>query len=104
MRLERLIAETGVTPAINQIEINPRLGGLYVNSAFRDLAGIDPYQLYMGVLLGEKGINAQLEAGAHKVADAGQHYAMLAIYPQHSGLFRGIDGLQFLVERLQLFL
>lgn len=78
------------------IEINPRLGGLYVNSAFRDLAGIDPYQLYMGLLLGEKGINAQLEAGAHKVVDAGQHYAMLAIYPQHSGLFRGIDGLQFL--------
>ena len=81
-------------PAV--IEINPRLGGLYVNSAFRDLAAVDPYQLYISLLLGQADINAQLEAGAHKIAETRQHYAMLAIYPQHSGLFKGIDGVQFL--------
>ncbi|WP_237266703.1 ATP-grasp domain-containing protein [Pseudomonas sp. ADAK22] len=78
------------------IEINPRVGGLYVNAAFRDLAAINPYQLYMSLLLGEPGVNAQLEAGAHKVANGSQHYAMLAIYPEHSGRFKGIEGVQFL--------
>lgn len=80
------------------IEINPRLGGLYVNAAFRDLAGIDPYDLYLSLLLDEPGLNARLDTAARKVADAGQHYAMLAIYPQHSGHFKGIDGLEFLSQ------
>lgn len=78
------------------IEINPRLGGLYVDAAFRDLAAIDPYQLYLSLLLGEEGINEQLKAGALKVAETGQHYAMLAVYPQHSGHFKGINGAEFL--------
>ncbi|WP_300630449.1 ATP-grasp domain-containing protein [Pseudomonas sp.] len=78
------------------IEINPRVGGLYVNAAFRDLAGIDPYQLYLSLLTGEQGLNAQLEVAARKVDEAGQHYAMLAIYPQHSGRFQGIEGVGFL--------
>ncbi|VVQ10086.1 D-alanine--D-alanine ligase [Pseudomonas fluorescens] len=78
------------------IEINPRLGGLYVNAAFRDLTAINPHQLYVSLLLGEQGINARLEAGARKFADAAQRYAMLAIYPQHNGYFKGIEGLQFL--------
>ncbi|MGR3890527.1 ATP-grasp domain-containing protein [Pseudomonas sp. 1152_12] len=78
------------------IEINPRVGGLYVNAALRDLAAINPHQLYMQLLLGEPGLNAQLEAGAHKVANGDQHYAMLAVYPEHSGHFKGIEGLQFL--------
>ncbi|WP_248752723.1 ATP-grasp domain-containing protein [Pseudomonas sp. MWU15-20650] len=78
------------------IEINPRVGGLYVNAAFRDLAGLNPYQVYLALLLGEPGIDAQLEAGARRVAEAGQHYAMLAIYPQHSGHYRGIEGVQCL--------
>ena len=78
------------------IEINPRLGGLYVDAAFRDLADIDPYQLYLSLLLGEEGINARLDAGASRVAAAGQHYAMLAIYPQHSGHYQGMKGVEFL--------
>ncbi|AZF25963.1 acetyl-CoA carboxylase biotin carboxylase subunit family protein [Pseudomonas sp. R2-60-08W] len=78
------------------IEINPRVGGLYVNAALRDLAGIDPYQLYLSLLTGEQGVTAQLEAGARKVAETGQHYAMLAIYPQHSGRFEGIEGMEYL--------
>ncbi|WP_439862704.1 ATP-grasp domain-containing protein [Pseudomonas antarctica] len=78
------------------IEINPRVGGLYVNAAFRDLAAIDPYQVYLALLLGEPGLNAHLEASARRVEAAGQHYAMLAIYPEHSGYFKGIEGLAFL--------
>ncbi|MGX5795356.1 ATP-grasp domain-containing protein [Pseudomonas sp. E2-15] len=78
------------------IEINPRVGGLYVNAALRDLAAINPHQLYMQLLLGEPGLNAQLEAGAHKVANGDQHYAMLAVYPERSGYLKGIEGLQFL--------
>lgn len=81
------------------IEINPRVGGLYVNAAFRDLAGIDPYQLYLSLLLGEPGVNAQLDAGAHQVAQASQHYSMLAIYPEHSGHFKGIEGLEWLAQQ-----
>ncbi|MGZ0714883.1 ATP-grasp domain-containing protein [Pseudomonas palleroniana] len=78
------------------IEINPRVGGLYVGAALRDLAGINPYQLYLSVLLKKQGINEQLEAGARKVAEAGQHYAMLAIYPEHSGFFKGVEGMEYL--------
>ncbi|MCW2271513.1 ATP-grasp domain-containing protein [Pseudomonas sp. JUb96] len=78
------------------IEINPRLGGLYVNAAFRDLAAIDPYQLYIAVLLGKPGVTAQLDGAAQKVAAAGQRYSMLAVYPEHSGHFKGIEGLHYL--------
>ncbi|WP_421535038.1 ATP-grasp domain-containing protein [Pseudomonas marginalis] len=78
------------------IEINPRLGGLYVNAAFRDLAVINPYQLYLSLLLGEQGIDEQLDAAAQKVAEARQSYAMLAIYPEHSGHFKGIEGVEYL--------
>ncbi|WP_262378217.1 ATP-grasp domain-containing protein [Pseudomonas sp. WS 5532] len=81
------------------IEINPRVGGLYVNAAFRDLAGIDPYQLYLSLLLGEPGVNARLDAGARQVAQASQHYSMLAIYPEHSGHFKGIEGLEWLAQQ-----
>ncbi|TLG90507.1 ATP-grasp domain-containing protein [Pseudomonas edaphica] len=81
------------------IEINPRVGGLYVNAAFRDLAGIDPYQLYLSLLLGEPDVNARLDAGARQVAQASQHYSMLAIYPEHSGHFKGIEGLEWLAQQ-----
>ncbi|RMQ89817.1 hypothetical protein ALP97_01072, partial [Pseudomonas salomonii] len=81
------------------IEINPRVGGLYVNAAFRDLAGIDPYQLYLSLLLGEPDVNARLDAAARQVAQASQHYSMLAIYPEHSGHFKGIEGLEWLAQQ-----
>ncbi len=78
------------------IEINPRVGGLYVSAAFRDLAAINPFELYLSLLLGDQTLDAKLEAGARKVLEARQHYAMLAIYPQHSGQFRGIEGSAYL--------
>ena len=84
------------------IEINPRLGGLYVNAAFRDVAAINPYHVYLSLLLGEQGIDVQLGAAVQKVADARQRYAMLAIYPDHSGHFKGIEGTGYLAENEQV--
>ncbi|WP_207848117.1 MULTISPECIES: ATP-grasp domain-containing protein [unclassified Pseudomonas] len=78
------------------IEINPRLGGLYVNAALRDLAKLDPYQLYISVLLGEQVRDAELEAAAKQAADCAQSYSMLAIYPQESGFFKGFAGVDYL--------
>jgi biotin carboxylase len=78
------------------IEVNPRLGGLYVDAAFRDLACINPYQLYISLLLGEQEINAQLVASTQKAAGSGQSYAMLAIYPEKNGYFKGFEGLSYL--------
>jgi biotin carboxylase len=82
------------------IEINPRLGGLYVNAALRDLAGIDPYALYIGLLLGDPQLDAKLDACTQRAADSAQSYAMLAVYPEQSGYFRGFEGLQFLEDKV----
>ncbi|MGC5701705.1 ATP-grasp domain-containing protein [Pseudomonas sp. NFXW11] len=78
------------------IEINPRLGGLYVNSALRDLAGINPYELYISLLLRDEALDARLEAAAQQVGEATQGYAMLAVYPETSGYFKGFEGVDYL--------
>lgn len=78
------------------IEINSRLGGLYVNAALRDLAGVDPYHLYVSLLLGNRQVDAQLGEQVQKAANSVQSYAMLALYPESSGYFRGIEGVSFL--------
>ncbi|MDR0217440.1 MAG: ATP-grasp domain-containing protein [Enterobacteriaceae bacterium] len=80
------------------IEINPRLGGLFVNSAFRDLAGLDPYQLYLAILLQEKEIDSQIKQGQQRAMAAQQHYAMIALYPQNSGYFQGIDNIEYIKQ------
>lgn len=78
------------------IEINPRLGGLYVNAALRDLACINPYRLYVSLLLGEQAIDAQLDVAAQKASDSAQSYAMLAVYPEKNGYFKGFEGVNYL--------
>ncbi|WP_460370811.1 ATP-grasp domain-containing protein [Pseudomonas sp. Tul1A2] len=78
------------------IEINPRLGGLYVNAALRDLAKLDPYQLYVSLLLGEQTTDIELERATQEAAECAQSYAMLAVYPQESGVFKGFEGVDFL--------
>lgn len=75
------------------IEINPRLGGLYVNSALRDIAGLDPYQIYLSILLGERDVHSRLSAACTKAAAESSHYAMFALFPEQSGFFRQINGL-----------
>ncbi|CDL79828.1 ATP-grasp domain-containing protein [Xenorhabdus cabanillasii] len=78
------------------IEINPRLGGLFVNSAFRDLAGLDPYQLYLSILLQEKDIDTQIIQGQKQAATAKQHYSMIVMYPENSGHFLGIKNIEYI--------
>lgn len=80
------------------IEINPRLGGLYVNSALQDLAGIDPYQIYLSLLLGSEDVDSLLIAAHQRAASEMQHYAMLAIYPEHSGFFQGFENLASVIH------
>ncbi|MDU8617101.1 ATP-grasp domain-containing protein [Pseudomonas syringae] len=92
VHLEFRLTELG--PVV--IEINSRLGGLYVNAALRDLAGVDPYHLYVSLLLGSQQIDAKLLEQTQKAADSVQSYAMLALYPESSGYFRGIEGVSFL--------
>lgn len=75
------------------IEINPRLGGLYVNSALRDIAGLDPYQIYLSILLGEHDVHSRLSAACTKAEAESGHYAMFALFPERSGYFRQINGL-----------
>lgn len=78
------------------IEINPRLGGLYVNAALRDLAGMDPYAFYISLLLGDPPASPDLDAHTLKASHSRQRYAMLAIYPEESGTFAGFEGLELL--------
>lgn len=90
VHLEFRMTEAG--PVV--IEINPRLGGLYVNSALCDIAGIDPYQIYLALLLGEEDVDAQLTSARQRAASSTQHYAMLALYPENSGFFRGFENME----------
>ncbi|WP_038906158.1 ATP-grasp domain-containing protein [Dickeya zeae] len=80
------------------IEVNPRLGGLYVNAAFQDIAGLDPYDLYLSLLLADNGVETSLQMACERVSSNAQHYAMFAIYPPTSGYFNGFHGLSW-VER-----
>ncbi|WP_280176136.1 ATP-grasp domain-containing protein [Xenorhabdus innexi] len=78
------------------IEINPRLGGLFVSAAFRDIAGLDPYQLYLSILLHEKDIDTQIKQGQKQVITGKQHYSMLAVYPENSGHFQRIENIEYI--------
>ncbi|WP_340616267.1 ATP-grasp domain-containing protein [Xenorhabdus entomophaga] len=76
------------------IEINPRLGGLFVNSSFRDIAELDPYQLYLSILLQEEDIDTRINLAQQRATTAKQHYSMLAMYPEKSGYFQGINNIE----------
>lgn len=89
----RLTAEGPVV-----IEINPRLGGLYVDAAFRDIAGLDPYALYVALLTGADGLHERLRDACAHAAGGRQHYAMFALFPEHSGRFEGFEGLDVLTS------
>jgi biotin carboxylase len=84
------------------IEINPRLGGLYVNLALRDIAGLNPYQLYLDMLLGKDDIDQRLASACTQAANNPQHYAMFAIYPDKSGYFRRFKDLPFVAHHPEI--
>lgn len=85
------------------IEINPRMGGLYVNSAFTDVAGLDPWELYLDVLLGDERLSNRLREAAQTIALCSERYAMMVIYPHRTGAFMGFECLKML-EESQAFL
>lgn len=78
------------------IEINPRLGGLYVSSAFIDISGVDPWKIYLDILLGSPTIETQLSLAMKKATKNIAHYSMIALYPDRSGLYKGIESTQHL--------
>jgi biotin carboxylase len=78
------------------IEVNPRLGGLYVDLAFRDVAGISPYNLYLSMLLQQNGIEKILQYGISRAEKNNQHFAMMAIYPEKSGFFNGFENIDYI--------
>jgi biotin carboxylase len=94
VHFEFIMHETG--PIV--IEVNPRLGGLYVNSAFKDIAGVDPYKLYLLMLLGDAEVEDIIQSSIRKVADCKEFYSMMVIYPEKSGKFIGFNGLDFILQ------
>ncbi|HDR9057787.1 TPA: ATP-grasp domain-containing protein [Burkholderia vietnamiensis] len=93
VHLEFRLSATG--PIV--IEINPRLGGLYVNAALKDIAGLDPYALYLSMLTRDSGLHERLRSGCARAAEGRQHYSMFALFPEQSGQFKGINGLDSVV-------
>ncbi|MGV3345871.1 acetyl-CoA carboxylase biotin carboxylase subunit family protein [Enterobacteriaceae bacterium LUAb1] len=80
------------------IEINPRLGGLYVNSAFRDMLALDPYQTYLSILLADPALDSQLEKSQQMLLENKTSYSMMAIYPEKNGIFKGLNNIDFVKE------
>gem|GEM_PF-646077 len=85
-------------PAI--IEINPRLGGLYVDAAFKTIVGIDPYDLYLSMLLRKPQIDTLVKNGIERAKNYNQHFAMMVIYPEKSGYFTGFNNLDYLENNI----
>lgn len=80
------------------IEINPRIGGLYVSSAFEDIANISPWALYLDILLNNDGIDQRLIKAADNVENCPYFYSMMVIYPNKKGVFKGFADLSVLAE------
>lgn len=79
------------------IEVNPRLGGLYVDAAFNDIAGVNPYSLYIDMLLGNIAHNHRMLNQAKVTVDnCSNYYSMMVIYPEYSGYFEGFNQLDYL--------
>lgn len=92
IHLEFRLTEDG--PVI--IEINPRVGGLYVDEAFKDIAGIDPYKLYLSMVTGENDtVSNQLKQAEENLKSISQYYSMMVIYPEKSGYFHGFKNKEF---------
>jgi predicted ATP-grasp superfamily ATP-dependent carboligase len=83
------------------IEVNPRLGGLYVDLAFRDVADINPYKSYLSMLLQQEGIEKTLQKGMLHAENNIQHFAMMAIYPEKSGFFNGFENIDYIKNHPQ---
>lgn len=75
------------------IEVNPRLGGLYVDFAFTDIAELYPWDTYLDLLLNKTFLAASLRLAAERVRNTSRSYSMMAFYPDSPGVFKGFAGL-----------
>ena len=74
------------------IEVNPRLGGMYIDAAFQSIFDYDPYDLYLSILLGEVDVD-EVISRVDRAHLASEYYAMFALYPPKTGVFAGVEGL-----------
>jgi biotin carboxylase len=84
------------------IEVNPRLGGLYVNLAFHDIAKIDPYKLYLLMLLDTNDAEDLIKKSVDTTTNSTTPYSMLAIYPKINGCFKGFNGINYVKQHSQI--
>lgn len=83
--------EAGVGPQV--LEINPRLGGMYVDEAFRTIIGFDPFGAYLDILLNSVH-PSDMEMRAQKTGSTPLYHTMFVIYPPKSGILVDIKGLE----------
>ena len=77
--------DTQMRPSI--IEVNPRVGGMYVTHSLKALRNLDFYSTLIDQITGNS-LNLEL------IEQPKDYYSMLAIYPEHSGTLRKIHGLE----------
>ncbi|MFD2642695.1 ATP-grasp domain-containing protein [Pseudomonas japonica] len=84
------------------IEINPRLGGLYVSSAFTDIAELDPWETYLDLLLNDNSIAERLAQAWSRVNRCTDRYAMIALYPDSPGRYREVTDTGTLQNKMEI--
>ena len=71
------------------IEINPRLGGFYVDQSWNEVAGLDPYKLNIEICTGRLDRKVLVDAG--KNINLSQ-YVMFVLYPEVAGHVEAVKG------------
>lgn len=74
------------------IEINPRVGGFYVPSSLKQLAGLDPFLANISMLSGDFSSDIVDRASRKTQEPINGFYTMFAVYPPESGRLDDIKG------------
>lgn len=74
------------------IEVNPRIGGLYVSRAFDDIAGTDAFGLGLDLLMDSTNAARTVERAVERAQSATGHWSMAVVYPQRSGHVIDVTG------------
>lgn len=75
------------------IEVNPRLGGFFVNKSFQYLAGIEPFELNLDLLSGIDISNTIANAQAQLLSND-IYYTMFVLYGPHAGYLKAVHGME----------
>ncbi|ARU61411.1 hypothetical protein CBW65_10655 [Tumebacillus avium] len=87
--VELRYGENGMGPQL--LEINPRIGGMFVQDSIKAMVGIDAMTTCVGLSDGTFKAEAEYQSSE-------EIHAMFTIYPPHSGLLEQVDGLEELAE------